>query len=201
MNRLVCPSSLPSIFAAIVASLILSGCAGMLILGGAAGVGAAVHDRRSVNTVVDDQAIEFKAAQRFSRDSLLRGNVKIHVTSYNHVVLMTGETPTEEMKSRAEKIIKGIPNVRHVQNELQIKQPVSLLSRTQDGFVTTKAKSSLFQIKKQGFDPLRVKIVTRNGNVYLMGLVTREEADEVVSHVRHISGVKRVIKVFEYIKK
>ncbi len=184
-------------FLIILLPVILSGCAGVIIAGGAA---SAIHDRRTVGTVVEDQAIEFKGAARISKDLELRQRSNINITSYNRVVLLTGETPTAEMKARAEKIISQIPKVKRVQNELLIRERASNRARTADAIITTKAKTSLFKIKKKGFDPTRVKVVTRNKTVYLMGLVTPDEADATVERVRNIKGVKKVVKVFEYIK-
>jgi len=177
---------------------LLSGCPGAVIVGGGTAVTAA-HDRRTMGSFVEDTNIELKTYSAISKDKELKDSSHISVTSYNGIVLLSGETPTAEMRARAESIARGIEKVRKVQNELVIASPASLSSASSDTWITTKVKTNLFKIKgHEDFDPTRVKVVTENGTVYLMGILRHDEADAVVDVVRNISGVQRVVKIFEY---
>jgi len=186
-----------SLCVALIAT-ILSGCAPAVIVGGTA-INAA-HDRRTLSSFVEDQNIELKAYDAISKVPELDEKIHANVTSYNGIVLISGETPTEDMKNQVGNIIKDIPKVKKVHNELNIAAPSSLGIRSSDTWVTTKVKTSLFKVdQNNGFDPTRVKVVTENGIVYLMGLVKKNEADDVVDVVRQVKGVQRVVKIFEYV--
>ncbi|HXH03900.1 MAG TPA: BON domain-containing protein [Candidatus Competibacteraceae bacterium] len=177
----------------------LAGCAPVLV-GGAATGASMVHDRRSAGTLIDDQGIEFKAVGEFNKQPVLRDRSHINVTSYNGVVLLTGEVPSREAGLLAERLVKGLPQVRQVHNELIIAQVSPLSSRANDALITTQVKASLFGIRNlPDFDPTRVKVVTERGIVYLMGLLKPQEADATVETVRRINGVQQVVKLFEYI--
>jgi len=180
-------------------SLWISGCAPLVI--GAAAVGGAtvVHDRRTAGTMVDDQAIETKTVAALYREPDLMKQSHINVTSYNNIVLLSGETPTEAFRTRAEEITKGIEHVRRVYNELTIAAPSSYMNRSSDSWLTTQVKAHLVEVRDiKGFDPTRVKVVSENGTVYLMGLVSRREADAAAESARQVGGVQRVVKLFEY---
>ncbi len=183
----------------IVALVAGSGCT-PVVVGGAATGAAVVHDRRTAGTVLEDQSIELKALTRLREDPEIREQAHINVTSYNLIVLLTGETPTEAMRQRAAEIVRGIERVRQVHNELRVAAPSSMMSRSSDTLITAKVKTALFGIKGiEDFDPTRVKVVTENGTVYLMGLVRRIEADAAAEAARTVSGVQRVVKLFEYL--
>lgn len=176
---------------------VLNGCAGLLIGGTAVGVSVA-HDRRTTGTVVDDQTIEMKIYDALNRQ-LPPGN-RIGTTSYNGIVLLTGEVVSEAARRQAEAIARGIePPVREVYNELVIGRPSPLSRQSNDAMITTKVKSALFQIKIKDFDPSRVKVVTDRSVVYLMGLVRRNEADAAADVASRVDGVRQVVTLFEYI--
>jgi osmotically-inducible protein OsmY len=178
---------------------LLQGCAGAVVGGAAAGASVA-HDRRSAGTVVDDEIIELKAREKLFSDKELFEQTHISVTSYNNILLLSGETPTDALRSRAFSLVSGIPKVRKVHNELVLAAPSSLLTRSSDTWITTKVKTNLFNIKNiEDFDPTRVKVVTENGTVFLLGIVTRQEAEAVVNTSRTVKGVQRVVKLFEYL--
>lgn len=176
---------------------ILHGCAAAAVTGGAAGA-VIIHDRRTAGTVIEDQAIEFKAAKAFFTDPEINENAHINVTSYNTVVLVTGEAPTEELRERVINIVRNIENVSHVYNEITIAAPSAFVSRSSDSLVTSKVKTKLLTLKD--FDGTRVKVVTEKGVVYLMGLLTREEADRATEVARQTGGVQKVVKLFQYIE-
>lgn len=187
---------LPSI-SLLLAAFILHGCAAAVVAGGATGV-AVAHDRRTAGTVIEDQSIELKAGQGFRDDAEINENAHINVTSYNNVVLVTGETPTEEMKKRAIDIVTNVPKVSHVYDELTIAAPSSLVSRSSDSLITSKVKTRLLTL--DNFDGTRVKVVTEKGVVYLMGLLRRDESDRATEAARQVGGVQKVVKLFQYIE-
>lgn len=183
---------------ALLLAALLQGCAAPLVVGGAAVGGAAVaHDRRTAGTLVDDQGIELKVADAISKDKALNDQAHINATSFNGIVLLTGEAPNQTLRARATSLASKVEKVRRVQNEIAIGKPSSLSSRSNDAWITTKVKTKLLTSDK--VDGTRVKVVTEAGTVYLMGLVKRKEANEAVAVVRNTSGVKRVVKVFEYL--
>jgi len=148
--------------------------------------------------VVDDQTIEMKIYDALNRQ-LPPGN-RISTTSYNGIVLLTGEVVSEAARRQAEAIARGIePPVREVYNELVIGRPSPLSRQSNDAMITTKVKSALFQIKIKDFDPSRVKVVTDRSVVYLMGLVRRNEADAAADVASRVDGVRQVVTLFEYI--
>jgi len=176
---------------------LLQGCAGAVV--GGAGV-AAIHDRRSVGTFVDDEIIEIKATEQIFDDKELFSSTHINVTAYNNIVLLSGEAPAEALRQRAYDIVAAIAKVRKVHNEIIIAAPSALLSRSSDTWITAKVKTNLVNIKNHpDFDPTRVKVISENGTVFLMGLVKRSEAKIVIDATRKVSGVQRVVKLFEYI--
>lgn len=179
---------------------LLQGCAGLIVGGAAAGI-ATIHDRRTVGTVIEDQSIELKALSAFHSDRELAKQSHINVTSYNGVVLLTGEAPSEELRQRAQSLLQNVKKVRRIHNEIVIAAPSSMLARSSDSLLTAKAKTRLASVRGyEGFDPTRVKIVTENGSVFLLGLLRHDEADAVVDSIRTVPGVQRVVKIFEYLE-
>jgi len=179
----------------------LGGCAAVLA-GGAVATGVAAggtalaeHDLRSAGSIVEDQVIEQKASNAILNDHQLRGRVHIDITSFNMRVLMTGEAPSEELRDRAADLVRRVYKVRQVHNEVQISGPTSMVSRTSDTYLTGKVKTELLAYRD--FDGTRVKVVSENGTVYLMGLLYPKEADMVTNTVRNIGGVQKVVPLFE----
>lgn len=180
--------------------LLLGGCAAALVgAGAAAGVGgvAVAQDRRSAGTMLDDEIIEDKALDALYSDHELWNKAHINVTSYDHIVLLTGEAPTPELKAQAAALVQPIPKVREVHNEIEVSAPSSLLTRSSDTWITSKVKSSL--IASNDVSANHVKVVTEDGVVYLMGLVTPAEAKAATDIARQVGGVQRVVTLFEYV--
>lgn len=175
--------------------IVLQGCATAVVTGAATGASIA-HDRRSTGAVIDDQGIEFKASYALYQNKEIYDQSHINVTSYNGVVLITGETPSETLKQQVSAEIKAINKVKRIHNELIIAAPSSLPSRSSDAWITSKIKAKL--TTEEGIDPFYVKVVTEHGIVYLMGILSHAEADKAVSLVTKAAGVQRVIKIFEY---
>lgn len=154
------------------------------------------HDRRSVGEYIDDSAIEIKANNYLLADYDLRQKVHIKPTSWNGILLLTGEVSDESTKQSIVTFMTDIQGVRQIVDETTIKDKTRLFRRTNDTWITTKTKSLL--LRKMGMDGNRVKVVTVRGNVYLMGIVTQSEATRASELARTVRGVSRVIKVFEY---
>lgn len=167
------------------------------VVGGAATAGAVSNDRRTTGAMIDDQGIEFKASSAIYKNKNIYDQSHINFTSFNGVVLVTGETPNEALKKEVTDIVKDIPRVRKVYNELAILAPSAVPSRTSDTWITSKVKSKLLADRE--VKGLNTKVVTERGVVYLMGKIRRNEADKVVNVVRSTAGVQKVVKVFEYI--
>jgi osmotically-inducible protein OsmY len=179
--------------------LLLSGCATVVVgVGAAAGTTATIaHDRRTTGTFIEDQAIELKAVKSFFFDKEINDSSHINVTSYNTVVLITGESPSEDIRNRIINIVRDIPKVTHVYDELTIAAPSSWTSRSSDSLITSKVKTKLLLLKN--FDGTRVKVVTEKGVVYLMGLLTRAESDVATRETQQTGGVQKVVKLFQYV--
>ncbi len=181
-----------------LSTLLLSGCAPLLIGGAAVGIGMAAHDRRTTGNFVDDQTIELKAHNALNA-RLPPGN-QIGVTSYNGSVLLTGTAVSEDARQQAEAAIRSItPPVREVYNELVVGSPGTFSTRSNDSLLTTKVKTALLKIQMRDFDPTRVKVVTEQGVVYLMGLLRPNEADAAANTASQVGGVRQVVTLFEYI--
>lgn len=172
----------------------LQGCFPVVATGAGTGVLMA-EDRRTSGTFIEDQGIELKGANRLG--DRFKDTVHINLTSYNRTVLMTGEVPTEAAKQEAEKIVRGVPNVSNVINELAVAGNSSYTSRSNDSYLTSKVKVRFVDQGK--FQVNHVKVVTENNVVYLLGLVTRKEADSAAEIARTTGGVQKVVKVFEYL--
>lgn len=176
-------------------SIVLSGCVPLVIAGAAGGAALVVADRRSVGAQTDDEAIELKMANNIGAG--YGDRVHVNVTSYNGIVLLTGEVPTPELKRSIEEIAKSTAKVRSVTDELSVGPVSSIGSRTNDSYITSKVKARFVEANK--FAPNHVKVITERQVVYLMGLVRRTEADAAAQIAATTSGVVRVVKLFEYI--
>ena len=173
---------------------LLQGCAGLLIAGAATG-GALVYDHRDIKTIHQDEQISHQINLKIANDPAFNSS-HIVVATLDHNVLLTGQTPVASLRVKAEKQAKTVPNIKRLSNEIVISGPTSLMTRTSDTVITTKVKSRLLTTRdlRSG----NFKVVTENGDVYLMGKVTRDQADLAVDAARRVGGVQKVIKVFEY---
>lgn len=180
----------------LLASLVpvLAGCVGAAVVG--VGAGALIYaDRRQSETLLADEGIEIRTANRLAEK--FKDQVYVNVTSYNRTVLLTGQVPNEETKAEVEALAASIANVRRLQNELVVGPVSSLTSRAKDAYITSNVKARF--IDSQLVSASQVKVVTENGMVYLLGLVTQREADAAVQVARTSAEVKKVIRVFEII--
>jgi osmotically-inducible protein OsmY len=179
----------------VVSAVSLQACAEAVIVGAVAAGVVMAADRRQAEVMFSDQRIEFTASSRI--DDALGGQGHVNVTSYNYTVLLTGEVPTAQAKADAEKAVSEVPNVKTVVNELQIAGTSSAASRSNDAYITSKVKSNFLGNSK--FKPTDVKVITEASVVYLLGLVTRDEADAATEVARGTGGVQKVVRVFEYV--
>ena len=183
--------------AALTVSL-LSGCPAVVV-GGAGATASVVHDRRTTGTYVEDQEIEIRAFRLLQDHPEIRDKSNISTTSYNLAVLLTGQAASAEVASEFANLVARLPRVKVVHNKVVVGAESTLGEDSSDAYVTSKVKLALFEVKTPGFDPTRVKVVTSQAVVYLMGLLTQAEQDAVIEKVRRVSGVKRVVPVFETI--
>ena len=165
-----------------------------IIAGGAVAGGAMAADRRTSGIFVEDEGIELKAVKKMETN--LGEYAHVNVTSFNRNVLLTGEVPDDAAKVKAETLTKEIANIRVITNEIVVGPKSGIGSRSNDSFITSKVKGQFLTENK--FQANYVKVVTENGVVYLMGLVTKTEADAAVEIARNTEGVTRIVKVFEY---
>ncbi len=173
---------------------LLQGCAAVAI-GGIMGTVVMSQDRRTVGTITEDQGIELKAVSRIGQK--LKEGVHINATSYNRMLLLTGEVPDAAAREEAERIARSVENVRGVYDELAVSGVSSYTVRSNDTVITSKVKARILDSSK--FNGIHVKVVTENSVVYLMGLVRKEEANDATEIARTTSGVQKVVRVFEYI--
>ena len=155
-----------------------------------------VGDPRTTGSQVEDESIELKAGNLLRGDKELSQQTHINVVSYNQVVVVTGEAPTEDMRSRVFEMVKGIEKVRTAHNEVTIAAPSPISARTTDSWLTTSVKAKIVGAKE--LNAIRIKVVTEAGTVYLLGLVKQEEGDLAAQLASQTAGVQRVVKLFEY---
>jgi len=180
---------------ALAVSTALTACAPLLLGGAILGGSMVAIDRRSSGAQVDDQAIELKAINRVKEVIGDRGYVSI--TSYNRLALIVGEVPSEADKAAVEQAVSRIDSVRSIVNELAVAPTSSFANHSNDALLTSKVKASMVDAKDvqaQAF-----KVVTERGIVYLMGRVTEREANRAADIARGVSGVQKVVKVFEVV--
>ena len=164
----------------------------------AAGLGAGAlmgADRRTAGAMLEDERIEDRATLQINAQ--YHETVHVNVTSYNRLVLITGEVANEEDKAGVEKIVAAVPNIKFINNELEIGPVNGLGSRSNDSLITSNIK--LRFINNKIFQPDHVKVITENGSVYLMGLLHHKEAEAAAEIASNSKAVRRVVTVFEYL--
>ena len=172
------------------------GCAVVAIGGAGAAATATAIDSRTTGAQVEDQTIEVKAYNALNADAELKEQAHLNVTSYNTVVLLTGETPTPALRRRAVALVQGIDKVTHIYDEITIAAPSSLAARSADAYLTAKVKTRMFADTE--LSGLKIKVVSEAGVVYLMGLVSRAEADRATDIARRTGGAQKVVRLFQH---
>ena len=181
---------------ALCSFLILTGCGSLL----ASMESNSIEDdpgERTMGQQIEDESIETKAMVNIRAADDRFDNAHLVIVSFNGYVLLAGQVSNQELKSKATAVAREVRGVRRIYNELEVTSPSSAMTRTSDTWITTKVKSWLLGSSET--EGLRVKVVTENGVVYLMGLATREEAERVAAAAADISGVQRVVRLFEIV--
>ena len=188
-------------FRALLALLVatqLAACAAVIV-GGAVATGVAVHDRRSVGTVIDDNVLEVRVRNALFGDERFDQSVRVKVNVHNGWVLMAGEARTPELVERATELASEVDGVLRLFNELAPLERAGFSQASNDRLVSGRVTTSFTRIRDlPGFDPSRIKVTTTRGIVYLQGLVTEAEAEAAVEQARTVRGVERVVTMFEF---
>ena len=177
-------------------ALTLQGCLPAVFVAGAA-TGVVIYDHRNAKTMVEDREITFRVQNKLDSDQELRSKAHLSVTTFNHIALLVGQAPTEELRNRAEAIVKSNSKVKMLYNEVTIEKPISNMALANDSWITTKVKTILTTVS--GLNSSTLKVVTENKVVYLMGLTTRAQAKLATEKTRTVAGVQKVVKLFEYL--
>jgi osmotically-inducible protein OsmY len=181
--------------AVVLSSTLLTGCLGVFVAGAAAG-GAIIYDRRTAEVQMEDKSIVFKIHREVQQQSIMDARSHIEITSFNRIVLVTGEVPDAATKERVLNKVKAVPRIRRVYDQIFIGPSPDLTERSRDTWITAKVKSLM--VATEGLHSSQIKVVTEGGAVYLLGLVTPNQAELAVRVAREVNGVKRVVKLFEY---
>ncbi len=175
-------------------TLSLSGCAGIFIAG-AATTANLVTDTRTTKEIWNDNNIEFEVAAITNKQPY-RGSVRVTASSYRGSVVLMGQAATDAERRSFESQAKDVPGVETIHNQIRVKEPLSVSAISKDSWITTKVKSAL--LANSELNGIKVKVITEDSEVFLLGLVSREHADIATEVARNISGVKQVIRAFEY---
>jgi osmotically-inducible protein OsmY len=176
----------------------LSGCVPVVLVAAGAGAGTAAiaQDSRSFSVIKQDAAATKTAQSTILHDPELKNHSHINVAVYNHVALMVGQAQTPELRNQAYRIVSSVPNISRVYNQVKVSGSTSLVERSNDAWITSKVKSTFLTTNRLRSD--RIKVVTENGVVYLMGLVSQDQAELATNTARRVDGVREVVKVFQY---
>jgi len=175
-------------------TLSLSGCAGIFIAG-AATTANIVTDTRTTKEIWNDNNIEFEVAAITNKQPY-RGSVRVTASSYRGSVVLMGQATTDAERRSFESQAKDVPGIETIHNQIRVKEPLSVSAISKDSWITTKVKSAL--LANSELNGIKVKVITEDSEVFLLGLVSREHADIATEVARNISGVKQVIRAFEY---
>ncbi len=183
--------------ALIIGALVnIQGCAG-LVAAGAITATTVASDNRTFSQQIDDEAITLDITSRLDqKDKRLLQQNNLHILTTNNRVLLSGQVKTAAQRDMIVSIAAKTEFVLQVYNQIRLSEPVSFEQRSKDSWLTTKVKTSMLEI--EGLEPLNIKVITENAEVFLIGKVTRQEGDQAAEAARYVVGVNKVIKVFEY---
>ncbi|MEP0357757.1 MAG: BON domain-containing protein [Paraglaciecola sp.] len=180
----------------ILLSLLMQSCAG-LIIGAGVGMASVAHDRRTLGTQVDDRTLAGRVSTTLADNTEIAEQTGIVVQVFNGSVLLVGQAPTQMLIQKAQQLVTPIKNIKKIHNQIRLGTPISASTIANDTWLASKVKAKLLADKR--IDGLHVEIEVENSEVFLMGLSTQEEAEIATDITRNISGVKQVVKVFEYL--
>lgn len=188
----------PRIFKIIAASLFitsLSSCVPAALVVGATAGGAVVYDKRSLSTMVEDRDSAQGATNLIAASPELKKDAHISVATFHHIMLLVGQVATDEQRQTAYRLASGVKYVSRVYNEISVRKPITLSQRTKDAWITTKVKTEM--LTTSGLHSTEIKVVTEDGVVYLMGILSPTQISSAVDVARQVDGVREVVKVFE----
>jgi osmotically-inducible protein OsmY len=178
--------------------LLLQGCVGVLLAGGATTGVVVAKDRRTVTAQVDDKKIELNARNDLSERTDISRTSHISINSNNGIVLLVGQTPHQKYSDEVRAMTERQEGVRKIYNEIKVAEPIGYDIRSNDSWITSKVRTML--IAEKHFDSSHITVVTEDSQVFLMGLVTHDEGELAVEIARNVSGVEKVVRVFEYVQ-
>jgi osmotically-inducible protein OsmY len=187
-------SRMAVVMLALIVASTLAACVPVVVVGAAGGAALVATDRRTAGAQVDDEGVELKVVTQ--AENLYGDRAHVNVTSYNGLVLLTGEVPDQGAWASIGNFAKAQQKVKSVQNELVVAPPTNLSQRSNDTYITSKVKARFVEANR--FPPNAVKVVTERGVVYLMGIVSKAEGDSAGDVAASTDGVAKVVKVFEY---
>ena len=183
--------------AVLAATLGLSCCFGLAVTGAAIGT-VAVLDRRSIGAQTEDETIELRGARVLNESVNKDPMASVAITSFNRRALLTGQVPTEEMRAQAEEIVRTrVPNIKDIYNEVEIKPVEDFAASARDSSLAARVKAGL--VRERNVTASAIKVVTERNVVYLMGVVTHEEGQRAAIVASQVSGVSKVVTLFEYV--
>jgi osmotically-inducible protein OsmY len=175
---------------------LLGGCVPVAFVAGAAAGGAVIYDNRGTKTILQDDSTAYKAQGRINSDAALNQQTHIAVTVFNHIMLLVGQAATADLRQHAYDLVSNLPNIKRIYNQITVEAPTSLAIRSNDAWITTKVKTKL--LAEKGLHSSQIKVLTEKGTVYLMGLVTRSQGALAALVTSKVSGVQKVVTLFEY---
>lgn len=173
----------------------LSGCIPAALVVGATAGGAVIYDKRSMETIGQDQESSAQAGELIAQSPDLKTGTHIAISTFDHVLLLVGQTTTEAQRDTAYQLVSNVKNVSRVYNEITVQPPTSSWQRSHDAWITTKIKTEM--LTKGGLHSTQIKVITENSVVYLMGVLSERQANSAIDVARHVDGVRKVVKVFE----
>ncbi|GKX59968.1 division/outer membrane stress-associated lipid-binding lipoprotein [Leminorella grimontii] len=186
-----------TVLAVLLSTVVLNGCVAVVAGGGAVATKTAT-DPRTMGTQVDDVTLEARVSSAIAKDQEIKQDARVTTTAYQGNVLLTGQSPRPELSERAKNIALGVDGVQEVYSAIREGKPVELGTISSDSWITTKVRSQLLTSDK--VKSSNVKVVTENGEVFLLGLVTEAQGQEAAKIASQVSGVKQVVTVFHYLK-
>lgn len=183
-----------NIFLVLLTSMLVS-CAALVVVGAAGGL--IVYDKRSLQMIERDSRIFYVINTEIAKDPTFDDS-RIVVTSFNKVVLLLGQVPVASVKNSAEKLAKRTPNVRRVYNQLTTGPKISIAQQSKDTWITSEIKSKM--LTKKDLESGSIRVITENNIVYLLGIVTPDQANLAASVASQVKGVFKVVKIFQYIR-
>ncbi|MDQ2994908.1 MAG: BON domain-containing protein [Pseudomonadota bacterium] len=174
----------------------LSGCAPAVFVAGAAAGGVVTGDNRTIGTKWNDQVLANNLREHLHSNEDIHYDANVSVATFNHSVLLTGTVPDQALHDKVLEITRGEPGVKRVHDQLRIARHITVSQATSDTWITTKIKTLM--VAEKNLNSTHIKVVTDNGTVFLFGLVDRRQADLATNVTRHVPGVKKVVKLFEY---